>query len=83
MGRGSSSLFYTILSLAVPMLIHGIYDTLAFLGTDEATYGLLVFVVLLYIAALRTIKKMSDEDRLAGFYPEARVIEYDSDILGN
>ena len=65
------------------MLIHCIYDTLAFLGTDQATYALLAFVVVLYFVALRTIKKMSDEDRLAGFYPEARIIEYDSEILGN
>ena len=80
MGRGSSSLFYTILSLAVPMLIHGIYDTLAFLATETATYMLLAFVVLLYIAAITTIRKLSKADREAGFYPEARVIEYDTTL---
>lgn len=79
--QGKSGFKSFILSLIVPMLIHGIYDTLAFLGTEEATYALLGFVVLLYIAAIRTIKRMSAEDRNAGFYPAARIIEYDSNIL--
>ncbi len=82
MGRNSTAHTCTFLSLAVPMLIHGTYDTLAFLGTDTSTYILLGFVVLLYILAIRTIRKMSAEDRYAGFYPEARPIEYDSNILG-
>ena len=82
MGRNSTAHTCTLLALAVPMLIHGIYDTLAFLGTDIATYLLLGFVVLLYILAIRTIRKMSAEDKYAGFYPEARPIEYDSNILG-
>ena len=62
------------------MMIHGIYDTLAFLGTETATYMLLGFVVLLYIAAISTIRKLSRADREAGFYPEARVIEYDTTL---
>lgn len=70
----------TILALVVPMIIHGVYDTCAFMKTQAFTYMLLGFVVLLYIAAISTIRKMSAEDRHAGFYPEARHIEYDTTL---
>jgi RsiW-degrading membrane proteinase PrsW (M82 family) len=80
LGRGGSQTIFTILSLAVPMLIHGIYDTCAFMGTDKYTTILLAFVVLLYIAAITTIRKLSAYDRDAGFYPKARVIEYDAEL---
>ncbi len=58
---------WTLLALLVPMCIHGVYDTFAFLG-DRGTIPLLVFVVLLYIAAIWTINKMSKEDYRSGFY---------------
>ena len=77
---GKSPAPYTLLALIVPMLIHGIYDTCAFMGTQFFTIALLVFVVLLYIAAIRTIKKLSAADRYAGFYPTARTIVYDAEL---
>ena len=80
LGMRSTSKMFTLLSLIVPMIIHGIYDTCAFMGTDTFTYILLGFVVLLYIAAITTIKKMSAADRFAGFYPQARTIEYDATL---
>ena len=80
LGQKGLSAGFTLLALIVPMIIHGVYDTCAFMRTQAFTYILLGFVVLLYIAAIATIKKMSAEDRNAGFYPEARVIEYDSTI---
>ena len=80
LGKGGTVLLCKIFALIVPMLIHGIYDTLAFLGTEESTIGLLIFVVILYIVALTTIRKLSKADFEAGFYPEARYIEYDSDL---
>lgn len=73
---GKSTAGYTILSLLVPMIIHGIYDTCAFMG-DKGTTAFMVFVVLLYIASIATIRKMSREDYRAGFYPQARPINYD------
>ncbi len=79
-GKSGASRGYTILALLVPMLIHGTYDTLAFWGADISTYLLLGFVVLLYIVGLRTINKMSDADKTAGFYPEARNIIYTTEI---
>ena len=79
LGKGGASAFYTLLALIVPMLIHGTYDTFAFLG-EQGTIPLLIFVVILYVAALTTINKMSKADYRAGFYPEARTINYDIEI---
>lgn len=74
---GKSPFKFTLLALLVPMLIHGTYDTFAFLG-ERGTLPLLIFVVLLYIASIRTINKMSREDYRAGFYPQARNIDIGS-----
>ena len=79
LGNKGASIGYTLLALLVPMLIHGTYDTFAFLG-GQGTIPLLVFVVILYVTAIATIKSMSAADYRAGFYPQARVINYDVDI---
>ena len=76
---GKSPAGYTFLALLVPILIHGTYDALAFMG-EAGTMPLLVFVVLLYIAAIRTINKMSREDYRSGFYPKARNLEIDVNL---
>ena len=75
LGDRRGTALYTLLALLVPMLIHGTYDTFAFLG-QRGTMPLLVFVVLLYIAAIYTIKRLSASDYRAGFYPQARPVEY-------
>lgn len=72
---GQSTIGYTLLALIVPMIIHGIYDTCAFMG-DKGTVPFMIFVVLLYIAAIGTIRKMSREDYRAGFYPGPRTMDY-------
>ena len=79
LGQKGTSTVYTILALIVPMLIHGTYDTFAFLG-ERGTIPLLIFVVILYAAAITTIKKMSAADYRSGFYPRARTIDYDVEI---
>ena len=79
LGNGGASVMYTILALLVPMAIHGTYDTFAFLG-QSGTGPLLVFVVILYFAAITMIKKLSASDYRAGFYPEARPIDYNVEI---
>ena len=50
------------------------------MANEFFTTILLIFVVLLYIAAITTIRRLSAADRLAGFYPEARYIEYDTTL---
>ncbi len=77
---GKTSVFYTILALLVPILIHGTYDTFAFLG-ERGTMPLLVFVVILYVASISMIKSMSKADYRAGFYPRARSISIDIDNI--
>ena len=79
LGNRAGSIFNTILALVVPMIIHGIYDTFAFLKSTEATMALMTVVVLLYIAAIRTIKANAAADYRAGFYPQARNLEIDID----
>ena len=79
LGNNGAKIGYTLLSLLVPMLIHGTYDTFAFLG-ERGTMPLLIFVVILYVSAITTIKKMSAADYRAGFYPHARRIDYDVEI---
>jgi len=79
LGKGGSCVLYTILALLVPMLIHGTYDTFAFLG-ERGTVPLLIFVVILYVAAITTINKLSRADYRSGFYPEARTIDYNVDV---
>ena len=79
LGKRGASVGYTFLALLVPMLIHGTYDTFAFLG-ERGTVSLLIFVVILYAAAITTIKKMSAADYRAGFYPSARRIDYEVEI---
>lgn len=77
--QGNSPLPYTLLALLVPILIHGTYDTFAFLG-EQGTVPLLIFVVILYIAAITMINKLSRSDYRSGFYPEARNINIDVDL---
>lgn len=80
LGQGGAKFACNLLALIVPMIIHGIYDTLAFLRADWAFIGLMIFVVFLYIIAISTIRKNSAEDYKAGFYPQARTIEYDTTL---
>ena len=79
LGQGGKSVLFTIFALLLPMLIHGTYDTFAFLG-ERGTIPLLVFVVILYIAAISTINRRSREDYRAGFYPQARSIDYEVEL---
>ena len=69
---GKSSAGLLILALFVPMMIHGIYDTLAFLGTDTATVLLFAFVLLMYIVSVRYIRQFSKDDWKNGFYPDGQ-----------
>ena len=62
------------------MLLHGVYDTMAFMG-QAGTLPLLVLVVIMYVVVIKTINKMSAEDYRSGFYPRARSIDIDMDRL--
>ena len=53
-------------SLLVPVLIHGFYDFTATLESDMAELVWLVFIIVLYIVAFRSLKKYSREDSPIG-----------------
>ena len=67
-GQHGSAWKATLLALVVPMIIHGIYDSLAFMGEYGTTIILLAFVLFLYIVAVKTVNKYSREDWSAAFY---------------
>jgi RsiW-degrading membrane proteinase PrsW (M82 family) len=79
LGNNGAKIGYTLLSLLVPMLIHGTYDTFAFLG-ESGTIPLLIFVVILYVASISLINNMSRADYRSGFYPAARPVNYNVEI---
>ena len=67
-GNHSQSVKATLLALIVPMIIHGIYDSLAFMGEYGTTIILLAFVLFMYIVAVKAVNKYSREDWSAAFY---------------
>ena len=60
--RGDSrSSFLMFLSVLIPALIHGAYDYIATM--DANAYYFLIFIIVLFIAAMKVIKDMSGKDR--------------------
>ncbi len=51
-----------LMGLLIPILIHGFYDFAASIGSDTFVYIWLVFVVVMDIVAIRSIKKYSRLD---------------------
>ncbi len=58
----------TFMALFVPIMIHGIYDTLAFLNGWIPFILLLVFVAFLYVIAIKYVNKYSREDWSGSLY---------------
>lgn len=75
-GKATASIFFALLT---PFIIHGIYDSLAFMGEYGTTFILLAFVLFMYIVAIRVVNKYSREDWHAGFYlqQQATINVYD------
>ena len=70
--KGESTFKFNLLAIFVPIVIHGIYDTLAFMGNPTASLLLLAFVVVMYIVSIRFIKQYSKDDWKSSFYPETQ-----------
>ncbi len=51
-----------VASLIVPILLHGTYDFLCSLNTEESALYFLGFIVVLFILSFFMVKKKSDED---------------------
>lgn len=57
-------------ALAIPIIIHGVYDTLAFMNNVTSSILLLVFVAFMYVVAIVYVNRYAKEDWHAGFYTE-------------
>ena len=62
------------LAVLVPVLLHGTYDFIATYEYDGYAWIFVVFVVLLFAAAYRMIKKLSCDDR---FIDDSDYYHYD------
>ena len=60
-GNERAAAWCRILCFVVPAILHGIYDYIA--GREEGVLIFILFVVLMFFAAARTVKKMSVADR--------------------
>ena len=69
-GQHGKATTETFKAIFIPFLIHGIYDSLAFLGEYGTTFVLLAFVLFMYIFAIKKVNQYSAEDWHAGFYRE-------------
>ena len=65
-GRDEDRGAYLVLSVVVPVLLHGTYDFIATYEYDGYAWIFVAFVVLLFAAAYRMIKKLSRDDRFIG-----------------
>lgn len=61
-GKEGMKRFYLLLSIAVPMLLHGAYDLCASSGTANGMVPFLIYVVILDIIAFSSVRKFSRED---------------------
>ena len=71
---GKSSAKFNALALIVPFMIHGIYDTLAFLENSVVTVILLAFVLLMYIVSIRCVRAYSKDDASSAFYEQGETL---------
>ena len=80
-GQHGKATTATFKALFIPFLIHGIYDTLAFLGEYGTTFALLAFVLVMYIVAVKKVNLYSAEDWHAGFYTQTLSGDRNSDLF--
>lgn len=59
-------------AVIIPIVIHGIYDTFAFLNRDYASMCLLAFTALLYIIGITVINRLAKDDWKMSIYPQER-----------
>ena len=59
----SRSKFYECIALFVPVLIHGAYDYIATLSSQSGSLYFIIFIAILFFAALKVIREVSQKDR--------------------
>lgn len=62
-GNRSASGVCRLLAVAVPVLLHGTYDYLAMRNDQGLLIVFIVFIIAMFFAASRTVKKLSETDR--------------------
>ena len=55
-----------VLAVVLPALIHGAYDFIVSAGTEKMTLFFLIFIVGMFVIAVKTVKKASAADRYIG-----------------
>ena len=63
-GEKSKTVLFTILSLIVPMLIHGAYDYIATLELQDAGWYFLAFIFVLFVISYILVGQTAKEDKL-------------------
>ena len=63
-GEKEKSVFFTVLSLIVPMLIHGSYDYIATLEQQNAGWYFLAFILVLFVFSYILVGQTSKNDKL-------------------
>jgi len=61
-GRPALQRFYLLLSLLVPVALHGAYDFLASSDDEASVLGFIVFVIVMFLLANRAVKRGSRQD---------------------
>ena len=62
-GYPEKSLYYRVLSVLVPMFLHGLYDFIATRTSDAQTWIFIVFVAVMFFISFMLVKKLSEQDR--------------------
>lgn len=61
-GERGLALVSRVLTLVFPVLLHGTYDFLCSLNTEESALYFLVFIIVLFLLSFFMVRKKSDED---------------------
>ena len=62
-GRDAQAKTYSVLSVVVPVLLHGTYDYIATISTDDLSWLFIVFVLVLFITSYILVGKMAKNDK--------------------
>lgn len=61
-GREKMKRFYLVMSVAIPMLLHGAYDLCALSGTANGMVPFFIYVIILDIIAFSSVRKFARKD---------------------
>lgn len=61
-GDKGSMKFYSFLAVLIPALIHGAYDYIATMQTEDINYLFFIFIIILFIASNGIVKKTAKKD---------------------